>query len=40
MLDVVVQQRAPVLQLLASKDEPLLVWGDALCKGNGISDSE
>ena len=30
LLDVVVRQRAPVLQLLAGEDEALLVRGDAL----------
>ena len=30
LLDIVVSKRAPVLKLLAGKDEPLLVWGDAL----------
>ena len=30
LLDVVVGQGAAVLQLLASKDQALLVWGDAL----------
>ncbi|KAG2608127.1 hypothetical protein PVAP13_4NG284976 [Panicum virgatum] len=30
LLDVVVRQGAAVLQLLASKDQTLLVWGDAL----------
>ena len=30
LLDVVVRQRAPVFELLASKDQPLLVWWDAL----------
>ena len=30
LLDVVVSKRAPVLELLAGKDESLLVWGDAL----------
>ena len=30
LLDVVISKRAPVLELLASEDEPLLVWGDAL----------
>jgi hypothetical protein len=29
-LDVVVAQRAPVLELLAREDETLLVWGDAV----------
>ena len=29
LLDVVVGQRAPVLQLLARKDQALLVWRDA-----------
>merc|ERR1719350_1620444 len=30
LLDVVVGQGAPVLQLLSSEDQPLLVWGDSL----------
>jgi len=30
LLDVIVAQSAPVLQLLAGKDKTLLVWGDAL----------
>jgi hypothetical protein len=30
LLDIVVSERAPVLELLASEDEPLLVRGDAL----------
>jgi len=30
LLDVVVSKRAPILELLAGEDEPLLVWGDAL----------
>jgi hypothetical protein len=30
LLDVVVREGPPVLQLLASKDQPLLVGGDAL----------
>jgi len=30
LLDVVVSKRAPVHELLAGEDEPLLVWGDAL----------
>ena len=30
LLDVVVGQRASVLELLASEDQPLLVWGDTL----------
>jgi hypothetical protein len=30
LLDVVVRERAPVLELLARKDEPLLVGRDAL----------
>ncbi len=30
LLDVVVAQCAPVLQLLAGEDQPLLVWRDAL----------
>jgi len=30
LLDVVVCQSAAILQLLASKDQTLLVWGDAL----------
>ena len=30
LLDVVVGERPAILQLLASKDEPQLVWGDAL----------
>ena len=30
LLDVVVRERAPVLELLARKDEPLVVGGDAL----------
>ncbi|KFM06794.1 hypothetical protein AS27_13469, partial [Aptenodytes forsteri] len=29
LLDVVVRQGAPVFQLLASKDQPLLIWGNA-----------
>ncbi|KAG5272393.1 hypothetical protein AALO_G00165030, partial [Alosa alosa] len=30
LLDVVVRQGAPIFQLLASKDQTLLVWGNAL----------
>jgi hypothetical protein len=30
LLDVVVRERAAVLELLASEDQALLVWGDAL----------
>ena len=30
LLDVVVGEGSSVLELLASKDQPLLVWGDAL----------
>merc|ERR1712054_593121 len=30
LLDVVVRKGASVLQLLASEDQPLLVWGDTL----------
>ena len=30
LLDVVVRQRPAVLELLAGKDEPLLVWRDPL----------
>ena len=30
LLDVVVGQGPAILELLASKDQPLLVWGDAL----------
>merc|ERR1711908_112712 len=30
LLDVVVRKGPAVLQLLSSKDQPLLVWGDAL----------
>ena len=30
LLDVVVREGPSVLELLASKDQPLLVWGDAL----------
>ena len=30
LLDVVVAQSAAILQLLASKDETLLIWRDAL----------
>merc|ERR1712079_833060 len=30
LLDVVVREGPAVLQLLSSKDQPLLVWGDAL----------
>ena len=30
LLDVIVAEGAAILQLLASKDQPLLVWGDAL----------
>ena len=29
LLDVVVRQGTAILELLASKDQPLLVWGDA-----------
>ncbi|KFO95746.1 hypothetical protein N300_10230, partial [Calypte anna] len=29
LLDVVVRQGAPIFQLLASKDQPLLIWGNA-----------
>merc|ERR1711936_1545453 len=30
LLDVVVGQSAAIFQLLASKDQPLLIWGDSL----------
>ena len=30
LLDIIVGQGPAVLKLLASKDQPLLVWGDAL----------
>merc|ERR1712004_175990 len=30
LLDVVIGEGPPVLKLLASKDQPLLVWGDSL----------
>merc|ERR1711990_1415715 len=30
LLDVVVRESPSVLQLLASKDQPLLIWGDSL----------
>merc|ERR1712038_1138638 len=30
LLDVVVGEGSPVLQLLSSEDQPLLVWGDSL----------
>merc|ERR1711878_35383 len=30
LLDVVVRESSSILQLLASKDQPLLVWGNAL----------
>jgi len=30
LLDVVVRESASILQLLAGKDQPLLVWGNAL----------
>merc|ERR1711923_644080 len=30
LLDVVVRKSSSILQLLSSKDQPLLVWGDAL----------
>merc|ERR1712209_163240 len=30
LLDVVVREGSSVFQLLSSKDQPLLVWGDAL----------
>merc|ERR1712241_1388137 len=30
LLDVVVREGSSILQLLASKDQPLLVWGNAL----------
>merc|ERR1719186_683542 len=30
LLDVVVRESAAILQLLASKDKPLLVWGNSL----------
>ncbi|KFP19537.1 hypothetical protein Z169_10762, partial [Egretta garzetta] len=30
LLDVVVRQGAPIFQRLASKDQPLLLWGNAL----------
>jgi len=30
LLDVVVRQRAAILQLLASEDQTLLIWGNAL----------
>jgi hypothetical protein len=36
LLDVVVSQGAAILQLLASKDQTLLVWGDA-CTTNSES---
>jgi len=29
-LDVIVRESTPVLELLAGKDQPLLVWGDSL----------
>jgi len=29
-LDVVVRESAPILELLAGEDQPLLVWGDSL----------
>jgi len=29
LLDVVISKRPPILELLAGKDEPLLVWGNA-----------
>jgi len=29
LLDVVVRQGPSILKLLASKDQPLLIWGDA-----------
>merc|ERR1712223_720008 len=30
LLDVVVREGSSVLQLLASEDQPLLIWGDSL----------
>merc|ERR1712102_195640 len=30
LLDVVIAKSATILELLASKDQPLLVWGDSL----------
>ena len=33
LLDIVVSQGAPILQLLAGKDQPLLVWRDACSIG-------
>merc|ERR1711913_243567 len=30
LLDVVVRESSSVLQLLASEDQPLLIWGDSL----------
>merc|ERR1739844_881377 len=30
LLDVVVREGSSILKLLASKDQPLLVWGDSL----------
>merc|ERR1711876_136945 len=30
LLDVVVRESPPILELLSSKDEPLLIWGDSL----------
>merc|ERR1711899_727088 len=30
LLDVVVRKSSSILQLLSSKDQPLLVWGDSL----------
>merc|ERR1712217_121071 len=30
LLDVVVREGPPILELLSSKDEPLLIWGDSL----------
>ena len=30
LLDVVVGEGSSVLQLLASEDQPLLIWGDSL----------
>ena len=30
LLDVVVGEGSPILELLPSKDQPLLVWGDSL----------
>ena len=30
LLDVVVREGPPILELLASENQPLLVWGDSL----------